>query len=315
MSNLTENRWPALGSPDLRATTEALHLWSQVVGKIRLMLTPWLNHSWHVPLYVSARGLTTSLIPHAAHPFEIEFDLLADTVILRGADGGEKRVPLKPQSVAQFYANVMQALGEMDIAVQIDPMPCELPGAMLFHNDVATREYNGDMARTYWRALLQVQCVFGLFRTRFVGKCSPVHLFWGSFDLAVTRFSGRAAPRHPGGMAHVEDAVARDAYNQEVSSAGFWPGGDGLPPSFYSYAWPAPAGFGDAPVLPAAASFNAKMGEFLLPYEAVRSSADPDDTLLKFLQSTYEAASNLAQWDRAMLERETGAYGRPPDSV
>jgi hypothetical protein len=308
--------WPNLSSLDLQPTLETLHLWSQIVGKVRLMMTPWLNHSWHVPLYVSARGLTTGLIAHTACSIEMECDLLADVLVIRDTHGGAWCVALKPQSVADVYASVMRILGSLHIDVQIDPMPCELPGATLFHDDTALRVYDGDVARTYLHALVQVQRVFHIFRTRFIGKCSPIHLFWGSFDLAVTRFSGRKAPPHPGGMPHVSDAVARDAYSHEVSSAGFWPGGGPIKgPCFYSYAYPAPPGFGDMPVQPPSADFDAQLGEFLLPYEAVRTSADPDAALLDFLQSTYEAAASLAKWDRANLERQTGPIGRPPDGV
>jgi len=313
---MNPNPWPGLSGLDLWPTTDTLQLWSQIVGKVRLMLTPWVNHSWHVPLYLSARGLSTGLVPAGPRAIEIEFDLMADVLFVRDTDGLERRVPLKPQSVAAFYGDVMQALREAGVAVDIDPMPCELPNAVPFDRDHSVRRYDGDVARSYWHALVQVQRVFQLFRTRFVGKCSPIHLFWGSFDLALTRFSGRAAPAHPGGMPHVSDAVARDAYNQEVSSAGFWPGGGKITgPSFYSYAYPMPAGFADARVRPQAAHFEAEMGEFLLPYQAVQSDADPDTALLDFLQSTYEAAANLAQWDRSRLERATGPIGHPPDGV
>jgi hypothetical protein len=306
--------WPELSGPALWPTTGALHLWCQVVGKVRLMMTPWVNHSWHVPLYISARGLTTGLIPAGPRAFEMEFQLLQDVLVLRDTDGQERRVALEPQSVATFYANTMRALGELKIEVRLDSMPCELPDAMPFESDTMVRAYDGDMARRYWRALVQIHRVFQLFRTRFVGKCSPIHLFWGSFDLAVTRFSGRPAPRHPGGVPHLPDAVARDAYDQEVSSAGFWPGGGGIEPSFYSYAYPAPAGFDAASLRPAQACFDKTLGEFLLPYAAIQGSADPDAALLDFLQTSYEAAANLAHWDRKFLEGPTGALGRPPRS-
>jgi hypothetical protein len=290
---------------------EALHLWSQVAGKVRLSLTPWINHSWHVPLYVSARGLSSGLIPAGPRSFEMVFDFTGEVLVIHDTDGREKQVPLVPQSVATFYNHVMQALGEMDIDVSVDPMPCELPDAVPFHRDDAVRAYDGDIARAYWQALVQTHRVFQVFRSRFVGKCSPIHLFWGSFDLAVTRFSGRAAPPHPGGVPHLPDAVAREAYNQEVSSAGFWPGGD-AGPHYYSYAYPAPPGFSDMPVAPDAARFDTALGEFLLSYEAVRTSADPDATLLAFLQGSYEAAANLARWDRQFLEGPTGPLGHPP---
>jgi hypothetical protein len=310
------NTWPDLSRLDLQPMTEALHLWSQVVGKIRLSLTPWTNHSWHVPLYVSARGLSTGLIPIGPRAFEIAFDLIGDALIIHDTEGQERRVALVPQSVATFYANVMQALNELDIDVRVSPMPCELPEAVPFHDDDVVRAYDGETARTYWHALVQTHRVFQIFRTRFVGKCSPIHLFWGSFDLAVTRFSGRKAPPHASGAPYLSDAVMRDAYNQEVSSAGFWPGSGSIKaPSYYSYAYPVPDGFAQARVQPDAAYFDAEMGEFLMPYEAVRSSADPDATLLAFLQSSYEAAANLAHWDRAFLEGPTGPIGHPPAGV
>jgi Family of unknown function (DUF5996) len=313
MVTSNSNGWPDLSRLDLQPTTDALHLWCQVVGKVRLMMTPWVNHSWHVPLYVSASGLSTGLIPAGSRSIEIEFDLLNDAMTIRDTEGQARRAALEPQSVATFYANTMRALSELGLEVQLDPMPCELPEAVPFHSDEVVRAYDGDTARTYWRALVQTQRVFQLFRTRFVGKCSPIHLFWGSFDLAVTRFSGRTAPRHPGGVAHLPDVVAQEAYNQEVSSAGFWPGSGAIKtPSFYSYAYPTPAGFGDASVKPAEAYFDAELGEFLLPYEAISNSLDADNVLLSFLQSTYEAAANLARWDRKFLEGPTGPIGRPP---
>jgi hypothetical protein len=307
-----ENRWPRLAGLDVLATTETLHLWSQVVGKVRLMTTPWINHSWHVPLYVSVRGLRTDLMVVGAKGLEIEFDLLADMVVLRNSDDREVRIPLSAQSVARFYAAAIAALNQLGFVVQIDPMPCELPECVAFPEDHAPRTYDGDTARTYWRALLQIHRVFLIFRSRFSGKCSPIHLFCGSFDLAVTRFSGRPAPRHPGGVPHLSDAVTREAYSHEVSSAGFWPGDAQRPPSFYSYAYPAPTGFSDAAVEPRQAYFDTVLGEFLLPYDTVQTSADPDAVLLGFLQSTYEAAANLAQWDRVSLERPTGLIGEPP---
>jgi hypothetical protein len=307
------NGWPDLSRLDLQPTTDTMHLWCQVVGKIRLMMTPWVNHSWHVPLYVSACGLSTGLIPAGSRSFEMEFDLLQDVMTIRDTEGRGSSVVLEPQSVATFYANTMRALNDLGLEVKLDPMPCELLEALPFHSDVVIRAYDGDTARAYWRALVQAHRVFQLFRTRFVGKCSPIHLFWGGFDLAVTRFSGRAAPRHPGGVPHLPDAVVRDAYNQEVSSAGFWPGGGAVgTPCFYSYAYPAPIGFQDASVQPVEAYFDTTLGEFLLPYGAVRDSSDADSVLLSFLQTTYEAAANLARWDRTFLEGPTGPIGHPP---
>lgn len=312
MSETSNNPWPDLTAFDLRPTTDTLHLWSQVVGKVRLMLTPWINHSWQATYYLSGRGFTTGPIYTDGRAFEIEFDLLSDLLRIDTAMGETRRVKLEVQSVAAFYEATMAALAELGLAVDIYRMPCEIPGAVAFDEDHARRAYDPDAARAYWRAMLQVQRVFLLFRSCFVGKCSPIHLFWGSFDLAVTRFSGRDAPPHPGGMPHVPNAVAREAYSQEVSSAGFWPGVDH--PAFYSYAYPAPDGFKLAKVGPQAALFDIRLGEFLLPYDAVRSSADPDTALLAFLQSTYEAAANLAHWERSRLERAQGMLGRPPEN-
>jgi len=313
-SGSSRNSWPNLADLDLLPTTDALQLWSQVAGKVRLMLTPWINHSWHATLYLSARGSTTGLVHAGARTFEIEFDLLDDVLRITVAGGKTQRVELAPQSVAAFYNAAMQALGEVGLAVDICPMPSEIPGAIAFTEDHAQRPYHADTARAYWRAMLQIHRVLQLFRSRFIGKCSPIHLFWGSFDLAVTRFSGREAPSHPGGMAHVPNAVAREAYSHEVSSAGFWPG-SGRGASFYSYAYPAPPGFNDARVEPAAAAFDPKLGEFILSYDAVQASANPDEDLLSFLQSTYQAAADLAHWDRARLERPQGFFGRPPDGA
>jgi hypothetical protein len=313
ISRTSNNPWPDLAALDLRPTTDALHLWSQVVGKVRLMLTPWINHSWQATFYLSARGFTTGPIFGDGRAFEMEFDLLSDLLRIDTAEGEARRVKLEVQSVAAFYEATMAALSELGLAVDIHRMPCEIPDAVAFNEDHAPRAYDPDAARAYWRAMLQVQRVFLLFRSRFVGKCSPIHLFWGSFDLAVTRFSGRDAPPHPGGMPHVPDAVAREAYSREVSSAGFWPGIDH--PTFYSYAYPVPDGFDLARVGPEAAMFDTQLGEFLLPYDAVRSSADPDTALLVFLQSAYEAAANLAHWERSRLERAQGQFGRLPEDA
>jgi hypothetical protein len=302
--------WPDLSQAALGPTLETLQLWSQIVGKVRLARTPWLNHSWQVALYVSARGLTTSLIQHQAVGFELEFDLIAGALVIRVTDGGERRIALAPRSVAGFHAELLAALADLGLPVAIDAAPNELPQAIPFAQDTALRPYDPLAALAYWRALVQVDRVFQVFRTAFLGKCSPVHLFWGGFDLAVTRFSGRPAPLHPGGVPHLPDAVTREAYSHEVSSAGFWPGGD-LGPCFYAYAYPAPPGFSAAPVAPAQARFDSGLGEFLLPYDAVRSAPDPDAALMAFLQSTYEAAADLAGWDRAALECAPGRPGRP----
>jgi hypothetical protein len=306
------NPWPDLPYAALQPTAQTLQLWTQVVGKVRLARTPWINHSWHVTLYVSARGLTTSLIPNGETGLELEFDFVAHQLVVRLTDGTERRVALTTRSVASFHAEVLDALAAVGAPTRIDPIPNELPDPIPFPQDVAPRPYEPAMAQSFWRALVQIDRVFTRFRSCFLGKCSPVHYFWGSGDLAVTRFSGRTAPLHPGGVPHLPDAVTREAYSHEVSSAGFWPGGGGTQaPSFYSYAYPAPEGFGAAAVSPTEAYFDGQLGEFLLPYEAVRTAPDPDETLMSFLQSTYVAAADLARWDRALLECEEGPIGRP----
>ncbi|MGZ3280938.1 MAG: DUF5996 family protein [Caulobacteraceae bacterium] len=306
--------WPALSYARLRPTVETLHLWSQIVGKVAVARSPWLNHSWHLTLRLSARGLATPLIPAGAVSLQLEFDFVAHDLVLRCTDGGERRVPLRPGTVAGVYAQVMDALAALGAPTRIVASPNELPDPTPFPKDHERRAYEPDVARDFWRALVQIERVFGRFRTRFVGKTSPIHFFWGSADLAVTRFSGRRAPPHPGGIPNLPDAVTREAYSHEVSSAGFWAGDPGTPePSFYAYAYPSPAGFADAPVSPPAARFDARLGEFILPYEAVRGAADPDEALLAFLQTTYEAAADLAGWDRSALDREEGQIGRPPE--
>ena len=304
--------WPDLPYERWKDTCATLHLWTQVVGKIRLAQSPWLNHSWHVPLYVTARGLTTSSIPYGERVFDIAFDFIDHALVLRVSEGGERRLPLRPRTVAEFYAEVMAMLDALRLSVRIDRVPNEIADAIPFDEDTKHSAYDPQYAQRFWRVLLQIDRVFSQFRTSFLGKCSPVHFFWGSFDLAVTRFSGRTAPPHRGGVPHMPDSVVREAYSHEVSSAGFWPGGTGAEyPVFYSYAYPEPQGFRAAPVRPAAASFNAVLAEFLLPYDAVRSAPDPDATLLDFLQSTYEAAADAAQWDRAALECDFGRAGVP----
>jgi hypothetical protein len=278
-------------------------MWTQIVGKIRLVQTPWINHSWHVTLYVTARGLTTSPIPHGLHAFEIDFDFIDHELHIKKSDGARRALKLQPQPVAAFYEAVMKALNTLELPVKIDMLPNEIENPIRFDEDKEHRSYDAEYANRFWRTLVQADRVFKDFRSRFCGKCSPVHFFWGSFDLAVTRFSGRPAPRHPGGIPHLPDQVTREAYSQEVSSLGFWPGSAAAPiPLFYSYAYPEPPGFSEAKVQPAAASYNAKMREFILPYDAVRTATSPDDVLLDFAQSTYDAASKLAQWDRAALK-------------
>ncbi len=303
--------WPALPLTAWRDTYATLHLWTQIVGKIRLVQTPWTNHSWHVPLYVTARGLTTSPIPYDGRGFEMEFDFLKQALVIRTTDGEEGAIPLVAQSVSEFHRTVLHTLAGFDIRLSINTTPSEIADGIPFEQDTAPRDYDPEYAQRYWRALVQIDRVFKEFRARFIGKCSPVHFFWGSFDLAVSRFSGRAAPPHPGGVPNFPDWVAREAYSHEVSSAGFWPGGGGIEyPAFYSYVYPAPEGFSNAQARPEAAFFSNELGEFLLPYDEVRTALSPDDTLLEFLQSTYEIAADLARWDRAALERELAPPGR-----
>ncbi len=312
MTPANAQRWPELPHAAAKDTRDTLHLWTQVVGKIRLALTPWLNHSWHVTLYVTARGLTTSPIPYERAAFQIDFDFIDHVLRVRTSSGRSSEVMLSPMPVAEFYAALMGALGELGIGVHISTMPCEIADAIPFDQDRAHIAYDREYANRLWRVLASAQQVMAHFRTGFLGKASPVHVFWGSFDLAVTRFSGRRAPRHPGGVPHLPDAVAREAYSHEVSSAGFWPGGGGPVeyPAFYSYAYPAPDGFAAARVNPSEAFFHKEMGEFILPYDAVRSAPDPDGALMDFLQSTYEAAAELAKWDRKALECALGEPGK-----
>lgn len=296
--------WPEIPFAAWSDTCATLHMWTQVVGKIRLVQSPWTNHSWHVPLYVTARGLGTSPVPYGARVFEIDFDLLDHRLEIRVSDGGRRTLPLEPRTVADFHRDVLAALADLGLPVRIHTTPSEVADAIPFERDTVHRHYDADAVTRFWRALVQIDRVMKEFRARFVGKCSPVHFFWGSFDMAVTRFSGREAPPHPGGVPNFPDWVAREAYSHEVSSAGFWPGGSGAEDaSFYAYAYPAPEGFARARVAPAEAHYAEALGEFLLPYEAVRSAASPDEALLAFLQSTYEAAADRAGWDRAALER------------
>ncbi|MGC1689829.1 MAG: DUF5996 family protein [Pseudolabrys sp.] len=312
-AQLVTARWPELDYAAWKDTRDTLHLWTQVVGKVRLALTPWLNHSWHVALYITARGLTTSPILWRGGNFQIDFDFIDHVLWIRLSEGQFRQVMLKPMSVAEFYEDIMIALRELGIESPINTMPCEIADCIPFEQDTVHAAYDADYANRFWRVLLAAQEVFAHFRTGFLGKTSPVHFFWGSFDLAVTRFSGRPAPRHPGGVPHLPNAVAREAYSHEVSSAGFWPGGGGPVDyaAFYSYAYPAPDGFGGATVKPAEAFFSKDLGEFLLPYDAVRRGRDPDAVLMEFLQSTYDAAANLAKWDRKSLECRLGQAGKP----
>jgi hypothetical protein len=302
--------WPDLAYPAWRETAATLQLWTQIVGKLRLRLTPWLNHGWQVPLYVTARGLGTGPIPLGGEILEIEFDFIAHRLLVRTSEGDERTLALGPKTVADFYESLWAMLAGMGIAVSIDEMPNEVPNPIPFSQDRTHASYDAAAAHRFWRALVQADRVLKLFRTGFLGKASPVHFFWGSFDLAVTRFSGRSAPPHPGGVPGLPDTVAREAYSHEVSSAGFWPGNDAFPhAAFYSYAYPEPAGFRDAPV-PPGARFEAALGEFILPYDAVGTAADPDALLLDFLSATYAAAADAGAWDRGALECRLGVPGR-----
>ncbi len=297
--------WPALPFAEWKDTCATLHMWTQIVGKIRLALTPWTNHSWHVTLYLTARGLTTSPIPHHAGIFEIRFDFIDHELRILKTDGAAQVIKLRPKSVAAFYREVMDALSQLKVDTTINTTPNEVEPAISFEQDEKHRSYDPEYANRFWRVLAQSDRVFKEFRSHFCGKCSPVHFFWGSFDLAVTRFSGRLAPRHPGGIPHLPDAITREAYSQEVSSLGFWPGNAVTPtPIFYSYAYPEPPGFAEAKVQPSSASYNTTMHEFVLPYDAVRAAKSSDETLLEFAQSTYDAASTLGKWDRAALEEK-----------
>lgn len=296
--------WPSLALDSWKDTYATLHMWLQIVGKVRLARTPWLNHSWHVTLYVTARGLTTSPIPYDDSSFQIDFDFIEHRLTVSKSDGRRNTIALEAQSVAAFYARLMEEMRNLDLHVRINTKPNEIAEAIRFEEDETHRSYDREHAHRFWRILVGADRVMKRFRVRFIGKASPVHLFWGAPDLAVTRFSGREAPRHPGGVPNLPDWVAREAYSHEVSSCGFWPGGGPVAyPAFYSYAYPEPPGFSTAAVRPAAAFYSPDLKEFILPYDAVRQSGSPDETLLDFLQTTYEAAADLAKWDRPALER------------
>ena len=297
------DQWPALPLAEWRDTCATLHLWTQVIGKIRLAQAPLVNHWWQVPLYVTSRGLTTSPIPYGARTFQIDFDFIDHHLTITTSDGATEGFGLRPCTVADFYAEVMQQLRALGLDIRIWTTPVEIPDPVPFERDHGHAAYDPDYANRFWRVLVQAERVLTAFRARFIGKASPVHFFWGSFDLAVTRFSGRRAPPHPGSP-NAADRVTREAYSHEVSSCGFWPGGAGMEqPIFYSYAYPQPAGFAEAPLRPPAASYSREFGEFILPYDEIRRAPSPDEALLDFLQTTYEAAADLAHWDRADLER------------
>jgi hypothetical protein len=297
-------RWPALKHDAWHDTQLTLQLWTQIVGKIRLRQQPLVNHWWNVALYVTSNGLTTSLMPYSeGRDFEITFDFQEHALHIRDCDGGARSIALKPMSVAEFYRLVMAALDALDLPVRINMKPNEVTDPIPFDQDTQHASYDKAYVERFWHVLLQADRLCKTFRANFLGKASPVHFFWGSFDLAETRYSGRIAPPHPGGIPNLPDWVTREAYSREEHSVGFWPGMPGLDALFYAYAYPEPAGFADAKIKPGAASWNPNLKEFVLPYEAVRTSKDPDRAVLDFFESTYEAAANLGKWDRAALER------------
>lgn len=295
--------WPTMPVAQWADTRDTLQLMTQIVGKVRMENTPLMSHWWNVVLYVSARGLTTGLIPHADKGFQIDFDFIDHQLVITTTAGERLSLSLRPGPIADFYREVMAALDGLGLSTRIWPMPVEIPGAIPLDSDEQHVAYDGDAVHRSWLALVQINRVFEVFRARYVGKVSPVHFFWGALDLAVTRFSGRPAPKHPGGAPNCGPHVMWEAYSHEVSSAGYWPGPDGEG-HFYSYGYPEPRGYRDAPVSPAEALFDPDLGEFLLPYTVVREASDPDAVLLEFLQSTYEIAADTGKWDRAALERE-----------
>ena len=308
MSSSATNVWPALAYADWADTCDTLHLWTQVVGKVKLALSPLANHWWGIVLFVSARGLTTGAMPYRGRAVQIDFDFCAHELVLHTSDAREQRIKLVPTATADFYAAVMMALRALDVDVSIWTMPVEIAGAIPFGDDRTHASYDARAVNAFWRQLVQADRVFNIFRARYLGKVSPVHFFWGSFDLAVTRFSGRPAPALTSSKApNVGLWVMQEAYSHECSSIGFWPGnGSYGRAAFYAYAYPEPAGFGAAPVRPEGAAYNADVGQFLIDYDAIRAAASPDDALLDFMQATYEAAANKGGWDRKALERQEG---------
>jgi len=297
MSAMRDDVWPPLLLDEWKDTYATLHMWSQIVGKVALALAPPINHSWAIALHVTARGLTTRPLPYGDRTFTMELDFIEHRLVIRTADGEQRTLPLKPMTVADFYRDVMATLSDMALPVAIWPMPVEIPSPIRFDEDTVHHDYEPELANRFWRILVQVERVFTRGRCRFVGKCSPVHFFWGSFDLAVTRFSGRPAPPREG------PAFMRDAYSREVISHGFWPGSGPIhEAAFYAYAVPEPDGLKEARVQPAAAYYHGEMNEFILPYESVRTAASPDNAIIAFMDSTYERAATLGRWDRAALE-------------
>jgi len=305
-STATEQLWPALPQSEWADTCATLQLWMQVVGKIRLSLTPSINHTWNVTLYPTIRGLTTSPMPYGSMLLQIDFDFVDHVLIFETSAGDRRTIPLKAMTVADFYDRFISALRDLSCAVDIWTKPVEIAEPISFQNDSVHRSYDPEYVSRFWHILLQTTRVFTIFRSRFRGKVSPIHLFWGALDLACTRFSGRTAPEHPS-MPGLPDHVTRDAYSHEVSSCGFWPGAKGIEPIFYSYAYPEPPGYRPYPIAPEGTHFDTNLGEFVFPYESMRSMPDPDAALLQFLQTTYDAAANCAQWDRAALEYSTSA--------
>jgi hypothetical protein len=304
-------RWPALPHEEWKETQATLHLWLQIVGKIRVALVPWVNHQWHVTLHPTSRGLTSRPIPWRGGTFQIDFDFLDHDLLIAKSDGRKGRVALKPRSVADFHHDLMTELDGMGIPVEVHGSPNEVPDPIPFQEDERHGAYERAYVERFFRIVSNSARVFDDFRGGYIGKSSPVHFFWGAMDLAVTRFSGRRAPEHPGGMPHLPDRITREAYSHEVSSAGFWPGGDAHPhPLFYSYAYPSPEGFPEAAVRPGSARWDPDLSEFVLSYEDMRRARSPENELMKFLESTYEAAATLGDWDRESVE--WGPGGRPP---
>ena len=299
-------QWPQLDYNEWKDTLATVHLWTQIVGKIRLRNLPWLNHSWHVTLYVSPTGLTTGSIPYNDGLFQIDFDFVKHRLVIQNGTGEDAFISLYPRSVASFYAELMQRLKESGIETSIHAAPNEVDPAIPFAQDEVHCSYNSGQVNAFWQALVKAHTVFTSFRAGFKGKSSPVHFFWGSFDLAVTRFSGRPAPLHPGGAPNVPLRVMQEAYSHELSSCGFWPGNEQMPQAiFYSYCYPSNPEFSTQPVLPAEAYFDQQMGEFILPYEAVRQAEDPAKVLLQFMESTFKAATNTAGWDKDLCQEAT----------
>lgn len=300
-----KSTWPALSYPEAKATYETIHLWTQILGKIKLAKMPWVNHSWHVTLLVTPTGLTTSSITDGHNHFQIDLDLTDHKLKIRNQLGQHRQFLLAGNTVAEFYKKIFQALEELNIKVKINPMPCELEDPIPLDKDSTHGTYNAEHATALLRAMLHAQHVLSQFRAEFNGKCSPVHFFWGAADLAVTRFSGRTAPKHPGGVPNLPDWVAQEAYSHEVSSCGFWPGNETLPyPAFYAYSYPEPEGYAEAAVAPTEAFYHPELREFILPYEVVQQADDPEQVLLQFLHSTYNAAADLAHWDREAVEKQ-----------